>query len=283
MRRIILISILLFSVYAFSQTLPNNAIFEPKGNKVELLNKGNEYYKNGEYKKAEQYYLSSLNKDEEYYKANINMAHSLLKQGIADKDSDKLNQAEILYKKSISVSETKKEKAISYGNLGNSQLLNQKIEKSIDSYKNSLRLVPENQEIKHNLALAQALLKKEKDKEEKQQNDKNEEDEEKEKEGKGEEKEEKGENEKDEGKEEEKKEKGVNEEDQENKKEDNQEGDQQENNQERDQQENNPGEELSNKEIEQILNALEREEKNVQEDLQEKKKIGIKGSILKDW
>ena len=61
------------------------------------------------------------------------------------KDSDKLNQAEILYKKSISVSETKKEKAISYGNLGNSQLLNQKIEKSIDSYKNSLRLVPENQ------------------------------------------------------------------------------------------------------------------------------------------
>ncbi|MBT6170129.1 MAG: aerotolerance regulator BatC, partial [Flavobacteriaceae bacterium] len=41
-------------------------------------------------------------------------------------------------------------------------------------------------------------------------------------------------------------------------------------------------ESLSKEEIEQILNALEREEKEVQEDLQKKKIIGG-NKLLKDW
>ena len=45
---------------------------------------------------------------------------------------------------------------------------------------------------------------------------------------------------------------------------------------------NQPKEELSKKEIEQILNALEREEKEVQDDLQKKKVIGG-NKLLKDW
>ena len=47
-------------------------------------------------------------------------------------------------------------------------------------------------------------------------------------------------------------------------------------------QQNLPKEELSKEEIEQILNALEREEKEVQEDLQEKRVIGVT-KLLKDW
>ena len=47
-------------------------------------------------------------------------------------------------------------------------------------------------------------------------------------------------------------------------------------------QQNQSKEELSKEEIDQILNALEREEKEVQEDLQEKKVIGG-DKLLKDW
>lgn len=205
-------------------------------NKVELLNKGIEMYEQENYRDAEDYFKQAVEKDNQYYKANLNAGHSLFRQAInLLKSGDtlgvkKLEEAQMFYKNSSSLTENDNQKAESFYNEGNSQLLSEELEKSIESYKKSLRLQPENYKTKHNLALAQSLKKKQDEKED--------------------EKEEENKEEKNEKKEQEKQEPQA--------------------------------QELSKEEIEQILQALETEEKEVQEDLQKKKAIG-NNKLLKDW
>ena len=151
-------------------------------NKIELLNKGNEHYQNEEFDNAEFYYKKALEKDNAYFKGNLNTGHSLFKQAVSliqkqDTTSTiKLEEAEQFYKNCVELSENKNEKAESYYNTGNAQLLSGKIDECIESYKNSLRLVPENMQTKHNLALAQSIKnKREENKEEKKKENQEEE------------------------------------------------------------------------------------------------------------
>ena len=163
MRRIFVIICVLISTLSFSQ------------DKVELLNKGNEYFQEGDFEKAEEYYKRSLEVDNQYYKANLNTGHSLFRQAfslIQKQDTTglkKCSESELFYKNSVELTENKNDKSESLYNLGNSQLLSQKLEESIESYKKSLRLVPENINAKHNLALAQYLLNKKEKEEEKEE------------------------------------------------------------------------------------------------------------------
>ena len=239
MRKLIIFILLLVSNYSHSQ------------NKVELLNKGNERYNLGEFKQAETLYKEALDKDNQYYKANLNVGHSLFRQAhilIKQQDSlgiKKLEEAEKFYNNSVELAENKNQKAESYYNLGNAQLLSQKLEESIESYKKSLRLNPDNINAKKNLALAQYLLKKQEEEQEKNQDKKEEKEEESEK-----------------------------------KENPNPENKEEKSDQPQEKQEKK--DELSKEEIEQILNALEREEQEVQEDLQNKKKV-IGTKLLKDW
>ena len=239
MRKLIIFIFLLVSNYSHSQ------------NKVELLNKGNDRYNSEEFEQAETLYKKALDKDNQYYKANLNAGHSLFRQAhilIKQQDSlgiKKLEESEKFYNTSVELAENKNQKAESYYNLGNAQLLSQTLEESIESYKKSLRLNPDNINAKKNLALAQYLLKKQEEEQEKNQDKKEEKEEESEKK----------ENPNPENKEEK--------------------SDQTEEEQEK-------KDELSKEEIEQILNALEREEQEVQEDLQDKKKV-IGTKLLKDW
>lgn len=239
MRKLIIFILLLVSNYSHSQ------------NKVELLNKGNERYNSEEFEQSETLYKEALDKDNQYYKANLNVGHSLFRQAhilIKQQDSlgiKKLEEAEKFYNNSVELAENKNQKAESYYNLGNAQLLSQKLEESIESYKKSLRLNPDNINAKKNLALAQYLLKKQEEEEEKNQDKKEEKEEESEK-----------------------------------KENPNPENKEEKSDQPQEKQEKK--DELSKEEIEQILNALEREEQEVQEDLQNKKKV-IGTKLLKDW
>ena len=232
MKKILIIYIVFSYASAFSQ------------NKIELLNQGNEHYQNEEFDNAEYYYKKALEKDNTYFKGNLNTGHSLFKQAVSliqNQDTTstiKLEEAEKFYKNSVELSENKNEKAESYYNTGNAQLLSGKIDECIESYKNSLRLFPENMQTKHNLALAQSIKNK---REENKEENKEEENKEEEKKKENQEEEKKKEN-----------------------------------------QEEEKKEDLSKEEIEQILNALEREEKEVQEDMRKKKGTG-KGKLLKDW
>ena len=239
MRKLIVFILLLVSNYSHSQ------------NKVELLNKANERYNSEEFEQAETLYKEALDKDNQYYKANLNVGHSLFRQAhilIKQQDSlgiKKLEESEKFYNNSVELAENKNQKAESYYNLGNAQLLSQKLEESIESYKKSLRLNPDNINAKKNLALAQYLLKKQEEEQEKNQDKKEDKEEESEKK----------ENPNPENKEEKS---------------------------DQPQEEQEKKDELSKEEIEQILNALEREEQEVQEDLQDKKKV-IGTKLLKDW
>ena len=182
MKKILIIYIVFSCVTTFSQ------------NKIELLNQGNEHYQNEEFDNAEFYYKKALEKDNTYFKGNLNTGHSLFKQAaslIQNQDTTskiKLEEAEKFYKICVELSENKNEKAESYYNTGNAQLLSGKIDECIESYKNSLRLVPENMQTKHNLALAQSIKNKQ---EENKEENKKEKKEEKKKENKEENKEEK--------------------------------------------------------------------------------------------
>jgi len=163
MRNLIYIFLVFCSVNSFSQ------------NKVELLNKGNIEFNNGDFQSAEQLYKKSLEKDSSYYKANVNLAHSLYKQ-------ERFDESTSFYKNALELTD---KKSATFYNLGNSQLREGKVEESIESYKNSLRIDPNNMNAKRNLAIAQSLLKeqeKEEKKEEKEEEKEEEEEEEEKKE-----------------------------------------------------------------------------------------------------
>ena len=166
MRDIFIIICVIISTLSFSQ------------DKVELLNKGNEYFQEGNFEKAEHYYKQSLETDNKYYKATLNTGHALFRQSfslIQQQDTSglkKCSEAELFYNNSEALTKNKNEKAESLYNLGNSQLLGQKLEESIGSYKKSLRLAPENMNAKHNLALAQYLLNKKQENQDNQDNQK---------------------------------------------------------------------------------------------------------------
>lgn len=238
------IILLLFAVNSLAQH-PNK-----------LVRKGNSSYTDSLYSEAEQQYRKALMKDQNSFAASFNLADAIYKQ-------EKYSESTSLFKALSEKSENKIEKSKSYHNLGNSLIKEQKIDDAIEAYKNALRNNPNDLETKHNLAYAQRMKnqqqKQEEEKEDQQEEDKKDEEEEEEEE-----------------KEEEKQE----EEKEENNQEQNENSEEQ--SKEEPQKPQDPNE-MTEDEAEQILDALQQQEKELQEDLQKKKNKGVKLKILKDW
>ena len=109
---------------------------------------------------AETEYRKALNKKPNDLLWNFNLADAIYKQQRYDEAAGKF--AELAEKM-----ETPEEKGRVLHNLGNSQLLNQKIDESIETYKKALRKNPTDLDTKYNLAYAQLLKKQQ---EQQQQN-----------------------------------------------------------------------------------------------------------------
>jgi Mg-chelatase subunit ChlI len=158
------------------------------------------------------------------------------------------------------MNEEKEKRSESMYNLGNSLLMANKLQESIEAYKNSLKLKPENMEAKYNLAYAQDLLKKQQEQQnqqqQKQQNKDN----------------------KDRKKDQEKKE-------DENKKQDQKQNnqDKQDNQQEQKQQDQQQQQSISKEDAERLLNAIANDEKNVQEKVKLAKAAKDRVKTLKNW
>jgi hypothetical protein len=101
-----------------------------------------------------------LNKKPSDLQWNFNLADAIYKQKRFDEAAGKFGD---LSEKMT----TPEEKARALHNMGNSQLMNSKIDESIESYKKALRQNPTDLDTKYNLAYAQLLKKK---KEEQQKN-----------------------------------------------------------------------------------------------------------------
>ncbi len=201
------------------------------------------------------------------------------------------------FKQAGETAESKPEKHKSYHNMGNVFMKNKEYQKAVEAYKEALRNNPTDEETRYNLALAKEMLKKQQDE---QKNDQNQDDKDKKNEedqkDKNKDQDDKGENDKEnegEQNEDENKDKGDDGDNGENKPEENKEGegDKKEEQKKKPNEGDRPEEQkqqprpnqLSKQQIQNLLEAMQNEEKKVQEKMEAKKVKGKKIKNEKDW
>ena len=240
-----------------------------------FLSKANYEMENDNFSLAEAAYREAIaiNPEEDTGKYNL---------GIAYYDKEMNDVAMSRFKQAAAVADTKSDKHKVFHNLGNT-FMNEKLYKeAVESYKNALRNNPKDEETRYNYALAKELLeeqekngggddnkenqedKQEEEKRENQDNENNKKDKED-----GDQK-----NEKNKGEEEQDKKEG-NENENKGKPEDPKDNKQQ-------QQPTEPGK-LSPQQVKNLLEAMNNEEKKVQEKINAKKQKGTKVKPEKDW
>jgi tetratricopeptide (TPR) repeat protein len=217
-----------------------------------LLRDGNRQYKDKQYNEAEVNYRKALEKNKQLKEGQFNLGDALYKQGRYE-EAEK--QFRISAEKSTGIS-----RAQAYHNLGNTLLKQKRIEDSIQSYKDALKLNPQDQDTKYNLEFARRLLQQQK---QQQQN----------KDQKKDKKDQKQNQQQDQQKDQNK--------DQQKQDQQNQKQDQQQKQQEQKQQAEEKKQQISKEDAERILQALKNEEKNVQKKLQKKVPTNVK--VEKDW
>jgi tetratricopeptide (TPR) repeat protein len=206
-----------------------------------LVNDGVELYNNKKYSDAEVNFRKSLEQDPQNMTGNFNLGDAYYKQG---KYEDAIKSFQSVFSKS----QDKNVKAKSLYNIGNSLLKSQKLEESIDAYKNSLKLNPNDEDTKYNLSYALKQLQQQKNQQNK--NDKN----------------------KDQNKDKDQQNKDKQNQNQQNKDQNNK-----QNQQQPKQQEQN----MSKEEAERILDAIKDNEKDIQKKLRQKTAVKVKTD--KDW
>ena len=249
MRRLIFLTILCtFSVLAFGQ---NERKHIRSGNKIYMdAVKDSTKIDTVKFADAETEYRKALNKKPNDLKWNFNLADAIYKQGRFDEAAGKFGE---LGEKM----ETPVEKARAYHNMGNSQLMNSKVDESIESYKKALRQNPTDLETKYNLAYAQLLKKMQQQQQQNQQNqDQN----------------------KDQDKQDQNKDNQDQNKDQQNK---NQQNQQNKQDQKQQQQQQNK---ISKENAEQLLQALQNDERNIQDKVKKQKAaLAKRAKTEKEW
>jgi len=231
------------------------------------LYEGNEKVKKKDYLGAEMDYRLALTRAPQTPKALFNLGNTQYQANAYDEAAQQFFRTQ-------KFSENKTEKHAALHNMGNVYMKKKEYEKAVESYKNGLRNNPSDNETRYNYALAKSLLEDEKknnkDKD-KQNNDKN-----KDKNKKGEEdKNEKSSDKDDNGKEE--KEDKPN-------KENNETNDKNQKDSKKDNSNQNrkPGQ-LSPEQVKSLLEAMNNQEKKVQDKINAKKVKGKPVKTKKDW
>ncbi len=135
-----------------------------------LLRKADRDYLNNDYKSAEENYTKAQ-KAERSSKGDYNLANSIYQQ-------QRYDEAAKQYGDIAAKTQDNKLKFNSLYNKGNAHFWKKEYDKAIDSYKNALRMNPNDTDAKKNLALAQRMLQQQqqqqqKDKENQDKNNKN--------------------------------------------------------------------------------------------------------------
>jgi|TARA_B110000263_G_scaffold247271_1_gene259825 tetratricopeptide (TPR) repeat protein len=231
------------------------------------LYEGNEKVKKEDYLGAEMDYRLALTRAPQTPKALFNLGNTQYQANAYDEAAQQFFRTQ-------KFSENKTEKHAALHNMGNVYMKKKEYEKAVESYKNALRNNPSDNETRYNYALAKSLLEDEnknnKDKD-KQNNDKN-----KDKNKKGEDdKNEKSSDKDDNGKEE--KEDKPN-------KENNEANDKNQKDSKKDNSNQNrkPGQ-LSPEQVKSLLEAINNQEKKVQDKINAKKVKGKPVKTKKDW
>jgi len=159
------ILILFLFVWAVASQAQNERKFIRQGNKYfEEAMKDTSRIDTVQFNKAEIEYLKALEKKPDDSKWNFNRADALYKQKKFDESAEK-------FKEIADKTTNKIEKSRALHNLGNSFLMKNKLDESIAAYKDALRSNPKDLETKYNLLYAMNMKKKQQD--QKKKDDKN--------------------------------------------------------------------------------------------------------------
>ena len=212
-------------------------VFSQKEKKY--IREGNKHFGKEEYENSEVSYRKALEKESNSFNALFNLGDALYKQekyedaagefnGVSQMNTDKINRSKTFH------------------NLGNSLLKANRLEESIEFYKNALRNNPDDLETKYNLAYAQDLLKQQ------QQQDQDQ------------------------------KQKDQNQDQDKEQQQDRQEQKQEQQDKNKQQQQPKP-DQISKEDAKRLLEALANDEKNIQEKIKKAKAKQQKIKTQKDW
>lgn len=260
MKQILLITLLVtLTMVAFGQ---NERKFVRNGNKLFMeAVKDTTQLDTAKFSDAETEYRKALNKKPTDLKWNYNLADALYKQNRFDEAAKKF---EDLSEKL----ETPEEKARALHNLGNSKLMQQQIDQSIEAYKEALRNNPSDIETKYNLAFAQNLKKQQEQQQQNQQNQDQDKDQ----------------NQNQDKNQDQDKDQNKDQEDQQNQDQQNQQNQQNQDQQQNQEQQQQPQNKISKENAEQLLQALQNDERDIQEKVKKAKAAQAKKvKVEKEW
>lgn len=227
-------------------------------NDKKYIREGNKEFANENFEKSELSYRKAVELAKAPFKASFNVGDALYKQ---EKYEEAAKQFEQLSESEID----KAAKGYMYHNLGNSMLQSSKLEESIEAYKDALRNNPNDLETKYNLAFAQDKLK-EQQQQEQQNKDNKDQDQNKDQENKD--------NQDQQNKDQENKE---------NKDKQDQNQDQNKNNQDKQQQQQQQPNQISKEDAARILQALQNQEKDIQDKVKKAKAVKAKVKTTTNW
>jgi tetratricopeptide (TPR) repeat protein len=135
-----------------------------------LIREGNKLYQKKHYTEAEVAYKKALEKDPKSSIGLYNLGNALYRQ-------ENMSEALEKYQLAGSLAKDPHQKAAIFHNMGNRYMNTKDYGKAVDAYTKSLRLNPQDNETRYNLAVAQAFLRqqqqqKKDNKDNKDQNDK---------------------------------------------------------------------------------------------------------------
>src|SRR6056300_392036 len=271
-------------VFYFLLVLPWYIVFSQNGEITNHIYEGNKQTETEAYTEAEKSYRRALSLAPEKAEALYNLGNT----HFLDKQYEEASQRFFQTQK-FAANKATKHKA--FHNMGNVYMQKKEYQKAVEAYKNALRNNPSDEETRYNYALAKELLEKEKPPEEQEQDDKKDQkdqkdqeeqqdkDQDKDKEGDQENKDEQDpEKEGDEGEESKDEGEPKNEGDQKKDPKQNQEGD----NPQDKKQAPKQGQ-LSPQQVQSLLEAMNNQEKKVQDKVNAKKVKGVPVRGKKDW
>lgn len=236
------ISLLFLALTAFGQ----------KGN--DLIKEGNKLYEKGEFSEAEVRYRKAEEEKGDPFVSRFNLGTSLFRQ-------NRFEEAASAFQQLPSTTEDKKQKAAAYHNLGNSLMKMEKYKESVDAYKQALRHDPKDEDSKYNLSYARRMIQEQEEQQDQNQDKQDDNKEENEDKQEQQQQQDKGE--------------------EDDKKDDQQQQPQQGDQQEQEQQQPKENE-ISREDAERMLDALNQEERDIRERLEQQKK-GPKRQVERDW
>ncbi len=145
MKNIVVLFLLIFSISSFAQ---NNS----KEQKDSFLQKANKEYESKKYADAESNYRISVSKFQEKATSAYNLGNTIY-------SINQPSEAKFAYAKAIEKAKTRPEKHKAFHNLGNVYMKEKKYSEAVNAYKNALVNNPKDDETRYNYALAKQLLK----------------------------------------------------------------------------------------------------------------------------